>query len=268
MKNINVTNTLSSRAYYKLLENSGPRKRTINPWNIESPNMTKKRRLLERGELKIINAIRSMARVFWVASLVLICIASLSYTKSAWAFFNEKPKVIGCINTLTYETFKPNKKGNCLTFGPNIQNIMLPPKSHIKIWKKVYNESEAINRLPIVNFESGFNPKANNKYAIGYVQTLRKWNVSTEIKTQLEWMKTRQDYQKQTHINGVNWVVEACGIYKYKDNVRDGYLKGEEGVMACLYRWHYHAHNGTWYARKAMSAREYYITYFKTHKFY
>jgi hypothetical protein len=132
----------------------------------------------------------------------------------------------------------------------------------------VYNESEAINRLAIVNFESGFNPKASNPFAIWYVQTLRKWNVSTDIKTQLEWMKNRQDYQKQTHIAWVNGTVEACGIYKYKDNVRDWYKKGEEGVMSCLYRWHYHAHNGTWYARKAMSAREYYLNYFKNNKFY
>jgi hypothetical protein len=155
-----------------------------------------------------------------------------------------------------------------LTFGKNIQNIMLPPKKHIKIWKKVYSESEAINRLPIVNFESWFNQYASNPFAIWYVQTLRKWNVSTDIKDQLLWMKNRQDYQKQTYIAWVNGTVEACGIYKYKDNVRDWYKKGEEGVMSCLYRWHYHAHNGTWYARKAMSAREYYLNYFKTNSFY
>lgn len=171
------------------------------------------------------------------------------------------PTIIGCINQDTLETKIP-KQWNCFYWNW-WQNIMLPNQEHMKIWEEVFDSKQAIiNRLPIVNFESWFNENASNKWAIWYVQTLRTHNIDKDIKSQLEWMKNRQDYQKQEEVNWKYGKIKACGYYKENYNEIDWFPAWEEWVIACLYRWHYHAQNGSWYARKAMKAREYYINYF------
>jgi len=75
---------------------------------------------------------------------------------------------------------------------------MLPTVSQIEIWREVFpNDEMIINRLPIVNFESGFDEYAGNKYAKGYVQTLRSYSIPPDVESQLEWMRDRQDSQKE-----------------------------------------------------------------------
>lgn len=179
------------------------------------------------------------------------------------ALKENEPKVIWCINSITFKTKWVNKDWNCL-YWQNWQNIMLPPKSHISKWESIYWDDwrKIVNRLPIANFESWFDPKAENPFAIWYVQTLKKYKVWTKITEQLQWLKDRQDYQKQEYIIGSKWQkLPACGVYWKKNNTRDWFKAGEEGVMSCLYRWHYHAEDWTKYSQKLMSARKYYFNY-------
>jgi len=177
--------------------------------------------------------------------------------------------IIGCLNQNTLETKKPTTNNNCM-YWPWWENIMLPPKKHIPIWYKVFNWNERaiINRLPVINHESWFDPYAwdhpnnYNPYARGYVQTLRKYHISLDVEEQLAWMKDRMEHQKQRYVAGLNWRIDACGKYLNEYNHRDGFAAWEDWVMACLYRWHYHANNWTWYARKLMVTRQYYYDYF------
>lgn len=169
-------------------------------------------------------------------------------------------KVIWCYNkyTKTSQSLSDRKTKGCLQ--PWDHNIMVMPASHLKEWRSFWlNDRQIINRMPIVNFESGFDIHASNLHAKGYVQTLRKWNIPIDIKSQLGWMLNRQVYQVVEYTPSGS---PRCGLYWKQYNSKDGFKAWEEGVMACLYRYHYHAHKGMWYAKKAMSAREVYINYF------
>jgi len=161
------------------------------------------------------------------------------------AMASEEIKIIGCINSVTLETKLP-KNWNCF-YWKGWQNIMLPTVSQIEIWREVFpNDEMIINRLPIVNFESGFDEYAGNKYAKGYVQTLRSYSIPPDVESQLEWMRDRQDSQKE-------W---SCS--HYSDS-------GEERMMRCLYARHYGATSWyDWYPNKLIVARNFYINYFKT----
>lgn len=176
--------------------------------------------------------------------------------------------IIWCLNQETLETRVPNNNWNCL-YWQGWQNIMIPPYSHIKLWRKVFdNDRQIINRLPIVNFESWFDVNAENPFAIWYVQTLKRWGVDREILPQLEWMKKRQDVQWNRFMAWKYWRIRACGFYWDSYNYVDRFPAWEEWVISCLYRWHYHANTGRWYARKLMKARAYYIEYFEKNWFY
>jgi len=134
-------------------------------------------------------------------------------------------------------------------------NIMLPPQSHIVTWRKYYNDSQIINRLALVNFESSFNEDASNKFAHWYVQTLRTHWVSKDMATQLEWMRNRE---KRYSDNG-----KYCGKYWKQNNKVDWYDKWADAVLACLYRYHNHA-NRTWYSKRWMTVTRYYRSIFRT----
>lgn len=154
---------------------------------------------------------------------------------------SDTTQIISCIQKDTLEIREP-KNGKCF-YGTGWQNISVPPEEQLKEWRKVFEtDAEIINRLPVVNFESGFNPNASNKHAIGYVQTLRKWNIDPDIIPQLQWMKDRMESQK----------VGNCSQWKE-----------ESRLLRCLYARHYGADSGYhWYPNKAMKARSVYLSYF------
>jgi hypothetical protein len=89
--------------------------------------------------------------------------------------FPQEVKVIACWDKDIQEV-TPAYNGNCL-YKKNIQNIMLPPREHVEIWWEATHgeQRKIINQIALVNFESSFNPLANNNIAIGYVQTLRSY---------------------------------------------------------------------------------------------
>ena len=185
-----------------------------------------------------------------LALCILIWIASLIYRPwIVWANedkflnkFNTWITIIACINQYTYEIKQPIK-WICYHWQ-NWQNIMIPPISHIEKWRKVFdNDRQIINRLPIINFESWFNPQAQNPFAIWYVQTLRKWNISTDIKEQLIWMKNRQESQR----------IWNCSHRNYS----------EEAMIRCLYNRHYWMlTHYNWYSNKLIITRQFYLDYF------
>ena len=95
---------------------------------------------------------------------------------------------------------------------------------------------------------------------------MRKYWIPSDINSQLAWLKTREQWNVLKE-----WVYWSfgkrsprCGTYWESKNYKDWYAAGQDAVVACMYRYHYHANDGTWYAKKAMKAREYYLDYFKT----
>lgn len=172
-----------------------------------------------------------------------------------WDKLFETTKVIGCYNQYS----KTSRVADKCTKGWD-HNISIPPKSHLQKWRDIgWNDREIVNRFPIVNFESNFREYVWNPYAYWYVQTLRKYNIAPEITPQLEWMYNRQKYQKMKFSS---WGSKRCGIYADEYNYKDWFNAGEEWVMACLYRFHYHAYKWMWYAKRGMEARQIYIDYF------
>lgn len=167
--------------------------------------------------------------------------------------FPTEKRVIGCYNDYT----KVAREGtSCTKAGDH--NILLPSRSHITEWLNHFNEQETVNRLALVNFESSFIEENGNPYAYGYVQTLRKWGVAPDINSQLKWLKNRQDHQKVEYTAGGS---KRCGYYWKNNNTVDGFSAGEYGVLSCLYRYHYHAYKGTWYAKRGIEATLYYKWY-------
>jgi len=156
--------------------------------------------------------------------------------------FGDTKKIISCIHTKTLETRDPHNE-TCY-FWPGWQNIVLPSKSDLKEWQKVFEtDAEIINRLPIVNFESWFDINASNSIAKGYVQTLKSYKIPIDIVPQLTWMKARQESQK-------------------KGNCSQWSDKGETRMMRCLYARHYGALKWYhWYPNKAIVARAVYKEY-------
>ena len=169
------------------------------------------------------------------------------------ARFPDNKTIIGCYNDKT-KTARAGKK--CTKAGDH--NIFLPARSQIKIWLKYFNEYETINRLSLVNFESSFIPENGNKYAYGYVQTLKSYNIAPDINSQLNWLKNRQSYQKVKYSRSGS---KRCGYYWDHKNYKDGFNAWEYGVLSCLYRYHYHAHKGTWYAKRGIEGTLYYKWY-------
>jgi hypothetical protein len=169
------------------------------------------------------------------------------------ARFPDENTVIWCYND---RTKKAREASKCTQWGDH--NIILPARSQIKEWLKVYNHFEIVNRLGIVNFESWFREYVWNPHAYWYVQTLRKWNIKPEIIPQLTWMKNRQFYQKKKFAaNGSR----RCWYYWDHDNLKDWFEAGEYGVLSCLYRYHYHSQKWTWYAQRWIAVTKYYKWY-------
>lgn len=180
-----------------------------------------------------------------IITLIIILFPSIIFANNFDDKFENEYKIIWCINN-NFETRKPNENWNCLLWKWR-QNIWLPPKSHLEIYKKVFYNSEAriINSLPTENLESWFNPNAQNKYAIWYVQTLRKRGVWLSIEEQLTRKRDRQTSQKNNK--------KLCWSYKT-----------ENDIIKCLYKWHYSFTKWEYYSQKSMKVREYYINYFKS----
>jgi len=51
----------------------------------------------------------------------------------------ESPMLIGCININTYKTVSMTATGNCF-LGKNWQDIRLPSKEQMKVWKDLFTE--------------------------------------------------------------------------------------------------------------------------------
>lgn len=100
-------------------------------------------------------------------------------------------QVVACLNEKNMTIHQP-KNGNCfLGQGGRWKNIMLPPKSHIEQFKKIFGDDYKY-RLAIANFEGSFNENAQNPYAIGYLQTLRSHKVKPDVVSQLNWLAKRE----------------------------------------------------------------------------
>lgn len=163
---------------------------------------------------------------------------------------DDRPLIIACINQNTLEIKNVSENGDCLIWR-NFQNIMLPPKSHMSKWTDVFeNQQQILNRLPIVNFESWFDPYASNSIARWYIQTLKEYNISTDITAQLEWLKTRQNSQ-------------------YNGNCSQWVEHGEERLLRCLYARHLGVLNWYhWYPNKLIVVRNFYLDYFEKNNLY
>jgi hypothetical protein len=104
---------------------------------------------------------------------------------------SDKIQVVACLNEKNMTIHQP-KNGNCyLGQGGKWKNILLPPKSHIEHFKKIFGNDYKY-RLAIANFEGSFNEEAKNPYAIGYLQTLRTHKVKKDVVSQLNWLAKRE----------------------------------------------------------------------------
>ena len=177
------------------------------------------------------------------------------------AILSDKIQVVACLNEKKMTIHQPNN-GNCyLGKGGKWKNILLPPKSHIDQFKKIFWDDYKY-RLAIANFEGSFNENAQNPYAIGYLQTLRSHKVKKDIVSQLNWLKNRED--KNT------WV--ACGKYEKENFTLFGTMNIEKGKIAkytCMARRHYgafspwdgkHWHHSVMYAKRYKVTTEYYLS--------
>ena len=164
-------------------------------------------------------------------------------------------QIIGCYNSNNNTTKETTKDGNCFWWqGGRWHNIMLPPISHLKYWEEHRTDHQIINRLPIVNYESSFNPEAGNKHAVGYVQTLRSYRIPWDIRSQLAWLARRE----KVVLSVGNWSSKRCWIYREQDNRVDWFDAWEDAVAACMYRYHYHSYKWTWYAKRGVATKWYY----------
>lgn len=164
-------------------------------------------------------------------------------------------QVVVCLNENNMTIHQP-KNGNCyLGQGGKWKNILLPPKSHIDQFKKIFGEDYKY-RLAIANYEGSFNENASNPYAIWYLQTLRTHKVKKDVVSQLTWLKNRED--KNT------WV--ACDKYSKENFTLFGTIDIQKGKLAkytCMARRHYGAFNpGDWkhYTHSVMYAKRYKVT--------
>lgn len=182
------------------------------------------------------------------------------------AILTDKVQVVACLNQNNMTIHSPkswvSEDKKCFLWnGGRWKNIMLPPKSHIEHFKKIFWD-EYKYRLAIVNFESSFNEKANNPHAKWYVQTLRSHNVKKDIVSQLSWLKNREE--KNT------WV--ACEIYTKENYTLFGTMdiaKGKLAKYTCMARRHYwafspwdgkHWYHSVMYAKRYKATTEYYLS--------
>lgn len=186
---------------------------------------------------------------------------AIEKTKIKTVTLTDKIQVVACLNEKNMTIHQP-KNWNCyLGQGGKWKNILLPPKSHINQFKKIFWDDYKY-RLAIANFEWSFNENAQNPYAIWYLQTLRSHKVKKDIVSQLNWLKNRED--KNT------WV--ACGKYEKENFTLFGTMNIEKGKIAkytCMARRHYwafspwdgkHWHHSVMYAKRYKATTEYYLS--------
>lgn len=174
---------------------------------------------------------------------------------------SDKIQVVACLNEKNMTIHSP-KNWNCyLGQGGKWKNILLPPKSHIEHFKKIFWDDYKY-RLAIANFEGSFNENAQNPYAIWYLQTLRTHKVKKDVVSQLTWLKNRED--KNTGV--------ACEKYSKENFTLFGTINIEKGELAkytCMARRHYgafspwdgkHWHHSVMYAKRFKVTTEYYLS--------
>ncbi len=166
---------------------------------------------------------------------------------------SDKVQVAACLNERNMTIHQP-KNGNCyLGKGGKWKNIMLPPKSHIEHFKKIFGDDYKY-RLAIANFEGSFNEEAKNPYAIGYLQTLRSHKVKPDVVSQLNWLAKRE----------VGTTGRICDLNK---NAPYGWGTKLDRYT-CMARWHFGFHkkgskhyaHGIMYWKRYRAATEYYLS--------
>ena len=175
-------------------------------------------------------------------------------------FPEQQALLVGCYSMSHNTIFKPFN-GTC-AWVMRAQAIWLPPRSHIKVWLEFWTPEQIVNRLALVNYESAFRENAWNRYAYWYVQTLRKYGIQPDIRSQLEWLHKRGQVILSKEINGS----KRCGIYWEQDNTVDWYKVGMYAVLACYYRYHYHASKWSWYAKRGVETTKFYRGILKFNK--
>ena len=260
MKNIynkwDIQNNLSQTIDLRSIIENEKEQELIKAWYIT--DLT----LIEKMMIKFPFVIKILI-LLWLTFLIFVIMLPFTKTNANeeqnWYFLSHFPTnktIIWCYNDRTKET-RESKKCNKLWD----HNIKLPPRWQIKIWLKYYNEFEIINRLALVNFESDFEESAENPYARWYVQTLKKWNISPDIDSQLNWMKNRNKTYSKECYNWKTWKVRWCGYYWNNYNTKDWFEAWEYWVLSCLYRYHYNADYGIWYAKRWVKVTKFYKYY-------
>lgn len=162
-------------------------------------------------------------------------------------------KVIKCLNEKDM-TLHDTKGWNCfLGKGWRWKNIMLPPQSHLDIFKKTFGDDYKY-RLAIANFDWAFNESTENQWAKGYLQTLKSHNVPPDIVSQLNWLAKRE----------IGTTGRICDM---NDNVPYGW-DTKLDRFTCMARGHFGFHkpdskhyaHGIIYGKRYRVVTEYYLT--------
>ena len=261
------TRSLTRKQIDKILED----KNTINLRWTKSTNQRKQTREQRKARLRFEE--QKEKRIAACLLFLLTCVMSIfvlgniskaeakHMTDDYKSFIRQFPlekMVIGCYNKFTKET-----RDWYVCSKPWDHNIILPSRSDITIWLKYYTPEQVVNRLALVNFESSFNIYAQNKYAKWYVQTLKSYNIAIDIDSQLSWMKNRNKTYKKTYYSGKYWKTRWCGYYWTNNNIKDWVKAWEYWVLACLYRYHYDANKGSWYAKRWIITTIFYKNYLR-----
>lgn len=166
---------------------------------------------------------------------------------------SDSVQVVACLNERNMTIHAP-KNWNCyLGQGGKWKNILLPPKSHIDHFKKIFWDDYKY-RLAIANFEGSFNEEAKNPYAIGYLQTLRTHKVKKDVVSQLTWLKNRE----------VGTTGRICDL---RNNAPYGWTTKIDRYT-CMARWHFGFHksdskhyaHGIMYWKRYRATTEYYLS--------
>ena len=166
---------------------------------------------------------------------------------------SDKVQVVACLNERNMTIHQPNNWNCYLGKGGKWKNIMLPSKSHIKHFKKIFWDDYKY-RLAIANFEGSFNEEAKNPYAIGYLQTLRSHKVKPDVVSQLNWLARRE----------IGTTGRICDLNK---NAPYGWGTKLDRYT-CMARWHFGFHkkgskhyaHSIMYWKRYRAVTEYYLS--------
>ena len=259
--NISKANLKLSQIEFDALVNN---KTTIN---LSSRKTTKQIKETRRNRIQF-NTARKVLKwlvIPFIAFMVLVIGIWITNDTNAYnwehdrflAHFPLETRVIGCYNNYTKET-----REDYICTKPWDLNIKLPARSQIVTWFKYYNEYQIMNRLALVNFESSFNIHASNPYAKWYIQTLRSYNISIDIDTQLQWLKNRENRTYWKVYYAGKWgKTRWCGYYWNNFNTKDNVEAWEYWVLSCMYRYHYQANTWMWYGARGIKVTKFYKYY-------